>query len=198
MPRSFFILFFSLFFDIVTTHIFTHFSFFQPMAVSSRHKGKSVLRPKPPFTTRMTPQYFIIDTVLPSHVVNDRSLFTTYVPSNRVHQMAFGTEIMIEGIGNVEVHVSAGGKFITFTIHNCWHVPFSPHHFLSSLSVTSPSCGHHVMLAGHTPRLLFLQKHRIADPIYQSMFHSHRRGDILSSSLMFLLRFPLGFLPSIT
>ena len=92
------------------------------------------LKPLP--RTSMAPQYFVVTTVLPSHLVNDRSLFTTYTPSHRVYQTAFGAEITIEGTGNVEVCVLAGGKFIIFTIHDCWHVPSSPHHFLSGLPVT--------------------------------------------------------------
>jgi hypothetical protein len=149
----------------------------RPVAPSSHRKANSALRPKPlPKILRSTPQYFIIDTVLPSHVVNDRSLFTTYAPSNRVHRTAFGTEFMIEGTGNVEVRVSAGGKRIIFTIHDCWHVPSSPHHFLSGLSVTSPSRGHHVMLSSRTPRLLFPQKHRLAEPNLPKYVPFARKG----------------------
>ena len=64
----------------------------------------------------------------------------------------------------MEVRISAGGKFIIFTIHNCWHVPSLPHHSLSNLLVTSPSRGHHVMLVCCTPRLLFPQKHCLTEP----------------------------------
>lgn len=138
-----------------------------PQKLSRRRKDNSAPKPKgpkPPSTACRTSQYFIIDTLLPSHVVNDRSLFTTYMPSNRVYRTAFGTNITIRGTGNVEVRVVAGGKSIIFTIHDCWHVPSSPHHFLSSLSVTSPSRGNQVMLAGRTPRLLFQQKQRLAKP----------------------------------
>ena len=135
--------------------------------------GKSTAKPISSSSHRKTnsasignskPQYFVIDTVLPSHVVNDRSLFVTYSPSKRVHRTAFGTEITIEGTGNVEVRVLASGKPILFTIHDCWHVPSSPHHFLSSLTVTSPSRGHHIILVGRTPRLLFSQQRRLAKP----------------------------------
>ena len=135
--------------------------------MAQKHRSiKTKLQPKskPQPTTCTTPQYFIIDTVLPSHVVNDCSIFTTYTPSKRVHRTAFGTEITIEGIGNIEVRVLAGRKSIIFTIHNCWHVLSLPHHFLSSLSVTSPSHGNHVMLSGRTPRLLFPQKDRLTKP----------------------------------
>jgi hypothetical protein len=144
----------------------------KPISSSSHRKtnsdseSASTGKSKPPPLTRTTRalQYFVVDTVLPSHVVNDRSLFTTYAPSKRVHRTAFGTEITIEGTGNVEVRVLAGGKTILFTIHDCWHVPSSPHHFLSSLTVTTPSRGHHIMLAGRTPRLLFSQQRRLAKP----------------------------------
>lgn len=117
---------------------------------------------EPPPHTCVVLQSLVLTTVFPSHVVNDRSLFMTYTPSNRVYQTALGTEITIEGTGNVEVHVLAGGKSIIFTIHDCWHVPSSPHHFLSSLSVTS--CGHQIMLADQISGFVFPQEHRLAEP----------------------------------
>lgn len=49
--------------------------------MAQKHRSiKTKLQPKskPQPTTCTTPQYFIIDTVLPSHVVNDCSIFTTY------------------------------------------------------------------------------------------------------------------------
>ena len=118
------------------------------------------LKPLP--RTSMAPQYFVVTTVLPSHVANDRSLFTMYTPSHRVYQTAFGSEFTIEGTGNVEVHILAGGKSIIFTIHDCWHVPSSPHHFLSGLPITPR--GHRVMLTDQISGLLFPQKHRLAEP----------------------------------
>jgi hypothetical protein len=135
---------------------------------SSATLNSALYKPSPlPFLkplprTSTAPQYFVVTTVLPSHVVNDRSLFTTYTPSHRVYQMAFGAEITIEGTGNVEVRVFAFGKSIIFTIHDCWHVPSSPHHFLSGLPVTSR--GHQVMLADRISGLLFPQKHHLAEP----------------------------------
>ena len=85
-------------------------------------------------------------------------------PSKEFTGQLLGLEITIEGTGNVEVRVLAGGKTILFTIHDCWHVPSSPHHFLSSLTVTSPSRGFHIMLADRTPRLLFPQQRGLAKP----------------------------------
>jgi hypothetical protein len=156
-----FSLFFSLLYDMTSKSSRT-----RTLKPFVHHKPNSLPKSKPraPPLTRTTLQYFVVDTVLPLHVVNDRSLFTTYAPSKRVHRTAFGTKITIEGTGNVEVRVLAGGKTILFTIHDCWHVPSSPHHFLSSLTITSPSRGHHIMLAGRTPRLLFPQQRRLAKP----------------------------------
>ena len=76
-------------------------------------------------STALAPQYFFVTTVLPSHVVNDRSLFMMYTPSNRVYQTALGTKITIEGTRNIEVCILAGGQSIIFTIHDCWYVPSS-------------------------------------------------------------------------
>ena len=135
---------------------------------SSATLNSALYKPSPlPFLkplprTCTAPQYFVITTVLPSHVVNDHSFFTTYTPSHRVYQTAFGAEITIEGTGNVDVCVLVGGKSIIFTIHDCWHVPLSPHHFLSGLPVTSH--GHQVMLVDRTSGLLFPQKHCLAEP----------------------------------
>lgn len=38
---------------------------------------------KPSFSS---PHYLVIDTILPSHIFHDRSLFTTYAPSRKLHQ----------------------------------------------------------------------------------------------------------------
>ena len=54
------------------------------------------------------------------------------------------------------------GKSIIFTIHDCWHIPSSPHHFLSGLPITSR--GHQVMLADRISGLLFPQENRLAEP----------------------------------
>ena len=86
---------------------------------SSATSNSALYKPSPlPFLkplprTSMAPQYFIVTTVLPSHLVNDRSLFTTYTPSHRVYQMVFRAEITIEGTGNVKVRVLASGKLST-------------------------------------------------------------------------------------
>ena len=133
-----------------------------PRPPNSRRKPNPTSKPK----SHATPSYFVLDTIFPSHIVNDRSLFTSYTPSNRIYRTAFGTDITIEGTGNVEVCVQAGGKSIIFTVHDCWHIPSSPHHFLSCLTVTSPTPNgrHQIMLAGRTPRILFPHKDRLITP----------------------------------
>ena len=73
--------------------------------------GISPPRKKLPFPN---PHYLIIDTTLPSHIFRDRSLFTTYVPSRRLHQNIFGTDIIIEGTGDVHVRVDVSGQSILF------------------------------------------------------------------------------------
>ena len=108
------------------------------------------------------PHYLIVDSTLPSHVFNDRSLFTTYVPSRRLHQTVFGTDLVIEGIGEVHIHVVASGKSILFRFHDSWYVPSSPHHFLSSS--TAISLGNQIMLAGRSPRIIFSHQKRLAKP----------------------------------
>ena len=136
----------------------------QPAVSSSHRKAAFILKSKLPPTTHAISSYFVLNTILPSHVVKDQSLFMMCEPSHRVHRTAFGTDITIEGIGNVDIHVLAGGQSIIFTVHDCWHIPSSPHHFLSCLYVMSPLHGHQVMLAGRTPRLLFPHKHCLAQP----------------------------------
>ena len=133
---------------------------------SSTTHCKSNPTPKPnPLPARVTPPYFVLDTILPSHIVNDRSLFTTYTASNHVYRTSFGNDIKIAGTGDVEICVQAGaGKTITFTVRDCWHIPSSSQNFLSCLTVTSPARRHQVMLAARTPRLLFPHKDRLATP----------------------------------
>ena len=75
------------------------------------------------------PHYLVVDTTLPSHIFSDRSFFTTYLPSSKLHRTLFGTDIIIEGIGDVHIRVVASGKSILFCFRDSWHVPSSPHHF---------------------------------------------------------------------
>ena len=136
-----------------------------PRPPNSRRKPNPASKPNPPLPARATPSYFVLDTTFPTHIVNDRSLFTTYTPSNRVYRTTFGNDITIAGTGNVEICVQAGArKMITFTVRDCWHIPCSSQNFLSCLTVTSPTRRHQVMLAARTPRLLFPHQDRLATP----------------------------------
>lgn len=45
--------------------------------------------------------HLVLDLSLPSHVISDRSLFTSYTSSRRLHRTIFGSEIIIEGYGDV-------------------------------------------------------------------------------------------------
>ena len=126
---------------------------------SSHRKSNSLPKSKPSFSDV---HYLVVDTILPSHVFHDRSLFTTYAPLRKLHRTLFGTEIIIEGIGDVHVCVFAGGKSILFRFRDCWHVPSSPHHFLSASRVIS--LGHQIMIAGRSPRMIFSHKRRLVIP----------------------------------
>jgi len=129
---------------------------------SSRRKANSIPKTKPLTASRPAQSYVVIDATLPSHTINDRSLFTTYTPLRRVHRSAFGNNITIEGVGDAYIRVFAAGRFILLCMRNCWHVPSSPHHFLSCPAITSIGC--QVMIASRTPRLLFSHKRRLSKP----------------------------------
>ena len=126
---------------------------------ASRRQPNSPPRKKLPFTN---PHYLIIDSTLSSHIFRDRSLFTTYIPSRRLHQNIFGTEIIIEGTGDVHVHVVVSGQSILFRFRDSWHVPSSPHHFLSASKAIS--LGNQIMFAGRSPRMIFSHKKRLLEP----------------------------------
>ncbi|KDR80449.1 hypothetical protein GALMADRAFT_136933 [Galerina marginata CBS 339.88] len=113
-------------------------------------------------TARTSPCHLVVDLSLPSHIINDRSLFTTYTPSRQVHRTVFGNKITIEGVGDAHIRVFAAGKFILLRMRNCWHVPSSPHHFLSCPTITSTGC--QVVIASRTPRVLFSHKRCLAEP----------------------------------
>ena len=126
---------------------------------ASRRKPISPPKKKLPSAN---PPYLVIDSTLPSHIFRDRSLFTTYVPSHRLHRNAFGTDIIIEGTGEVHVRVVVNGKSILFCFRDSWHVPSSPNHFLSASSSTS--LGNQIMIAGRSPRMIFSHKKRLVEP----------------------------------
>ena len=53
----------------------------------------------------------VVVATLPSHIVNDCSLFTTYAPGRRVHRTAFGYDIIVEGTGDVHIRVFAARQY---------------------------------------------------------------------------------------
>ena len=108
------------------------------------------------------PYYLVVDTTLPSHIFSDRSLFTTYLPSSKLHRTVFGTNIVIEGIGDVHIRVVVSGKSILFRFRDSWHVPSSPHHFLSCSTIIS--LGYQIMIAGRSPRMIFSHQRRLVNP----------------------------------
>ena len=126
------------------------------------HRKSNPLPKSKPVSKSDHSHYLIVDTTLPSHVFNDRSLFTTYVPSRQLHRTVFGTDIVIEGIGDVHVRVVMSGKSILFRFRNSWHVPSSQHHFLSCSTVIS--LGNQIMIAGHSPRMIFSHQKRLVNP----------------------------------
>jgi hypothetical protein len=126
---------------------------------SPHRKPNSFPKTKPPFAS---PHYLIVDTTLPSHVFNNRSLFTTYVSARKLYRTVLGTNIIVEGIGDVHIRVVMSGKSILLRFRDSWHVPSSPHHLFSCSTVVS--LGHQVMIAGRSPRMIFSHKHRLVVP----------------------------------
>src|SRR5882762_5797070 len=90
----------------------------QPILFSSHRKPISLLKMKP----LEHPHYLVVDSTLPSHIFSDRSLFTTYVPSRKSHWTVFGTDIVVEGTGDMHTRVFVGGKPIMFCFQDSWHL----------------------------------------------------------------------------
>jgi hypothetical protein len=130
---------------------------------SSRRNIDSIPKAKPLApVSRPAQPYLVVDTTLPSHIVTDRSLFTVYTAGRKVYRTALGHEPIIEGTGDVHIRVFVAGQYICFRLRNCWHVPSSIHHILSCATVTS--LGHQVMIAGHSPRMIYSHKRRLVEP----------------------------------
>ena len=129
---------------------------------SSRRKANSIPKAKPLVASRPAQSYLVVDATLPSHIINNCSLFTTYMPGRKVHRTAFGHDIIIEGTRDAHIWVFAAGQYICFRMRNCWHVPSLPHNFLSWTTITSS--GHQVMITARTPRIPFPNNRRLAEP----------------------------------
>ena len=126
---------------------------------SSHHKRNFIPKAK---SLAGSHPYLVVDATLPSHVINDRSLFTTYTPRRNIYRTVYGHDIIIEGTGDAHIRVLAAGQSICLRMQNCWHVSSSPHHFLSCSTVVS--LGYQVMIAGNCPRMLFSHKRRLVEP----------------------------------
>ena len=99
---------------------------------SSHHKGNSIPKAK---SLALSHPYLVVDATLPSHIINDRSLFTMYMPGRNVHRTIFGHDIIIEGTGDAHIRVLAAGQYICFRMRNCWQLGmFQPHRIISSLA----------------------------------------------------------------
>ena len=138
--------------------------------------------------TSTSHHYLVVDTTFPSHIFNDRSLFTTYTPSRKVHQTNFGSTITIEGTGDVRVRVIVKGVSTPFLLRDCWHVPCSHNHFFSSLATISR--GNQIMLAGRTPRMILPHKNRLLEPRLPKYLPFTRVGGL------FVLKFDIPVLAS--
>ena len=128
----------------------------------SKSNSNSKAKPLPASCSALSQLYMVVDATLPSHIIHNRSLFATYMPGCKVHRTAFGHNIIIEGTRDAHIQVFVAGKYICFQLRNCWHVPSSPHHFLSCSTVVS--IGHQVMIAGRSPRLIYSHKHHLEEP----------------------------------
>ena len=141
---------------------------------SSNRKANPIPKAKLP----KPPHYLVVDTTLPSHIFSDRSLFTTYVPLRRLHRTVFGTDIIVEGIGDVEVRIVVSGKSILFRLRDSWHVPSSSHHFLSASRTIS--LGNQIMVAGRSPRLIFSHTKRLVEPNFPKYMPFTRINSLLA------------------
>jgi hypothetical protein len=56
---------------------------------SSQARRKVIPKAKQPVVSRPAQSYLVVDTILPSHIVTDRSLFTTYTAGRKVFRTAF-------------------------------------------------------------------------------------------------------------
>ena len=140
----------------------SHLELSPPSSLPSSHNKRAPL-PKTRAKSEH-PHYLVVDATLPSHVFNDRSLFKTYVPSRQLHRNVFGTDIVIEGTGDVHIHVVVCGKSILFRFRDSWHVPSSPHHLFSEPRATS--LGNQIMIAGRSPRMIFSHRKCLDEPSF--------------------------------
>ena len=134
----------------------------QPRSPVSCPSGKPPKTKPPRVPHHPYSSYLVVDTTLPSHVFSDHSLFTTYVPLHCLHHTVFGTDIVVEGIGDVEVRIIVNGKSILFRLRDSWHVPSSSHHFLSASRAIS--LGNQIMIAGRSSQLIFSHNKRLVQP----------------------------------
>ncbi|KAF8806094.1 hypothetical protein BYT27DRAFT_7257516 [Phlegmacium glaucopus] len=80
-----------------------------PAPHPSHHKPNS----KPKLRSLPSPTlYLVVNTTLPSNIFSEHSLFMTYSPQNKIYHMAFGNKIVIEGTGEVHIHIFANTLWV--------------------------------------------------------------------------------------
>jgi len=152
-------------------HIFgptTHFSSNPPSIMPSKRAWKPsctistlsahTVSAQPTLAPISSPQYFfVIDSSIPFHFINDCSLFTTFTPVHKVFHSNFGSDIAIKGHGIVPLYFMAFGQLHGFT-STCAYAPSIPNHLYSSIATTKH--GHQLLLSSRSPQLLISAKHR--------------------------------------
>ena len=71
-------------------------------------------------------QFFVIDSTIPCHFINDQSLFTTFTPVSKVFCSSFGTDVAFEGHGTVPLYFMAFGQLHAFST-TCAYTPSIPY-----------------------------------------------------------------------
>jgi len=105
---------------------------------------------------------FCVDNIIPAHIIRDHSYFETYVPGRKEVKGVHGSRFNIEGTGTVRISLSIKGFPFQFLLYDCWHVPTSIGHFFSVSRFVAT--GAQVMLASRSPRIIFSEKQRRANP----------------------------------
>ena len=127
----------------------------------SKHARKSPHAGIPSAPVNSSQQFFVIDSTIPCHFINNRSLFITFIPVSKVFRSSFGTDVAIEGHGTVALYFMAFGQLHAFST-TCAYTPSIPYHLYSSIAATKH--GHQLVLSSRSPRLLLSPKHRQVRP----------------------------------
>ncbi|KAF8987051.1 hypothetical protein BDZ89DRAFT_1152693 [Hymenopellis radicata] len=103
----------------------------------------------------------LVDSVLPAHIIRNRTHFSSYTPGLRNVQTAFGT-IAVEGAGTVVIKVTGSAKSIHLTLSDVWHVPSSAQDFFSSIH--SSNLLLQIILAQRGSRIIISPTLRLSNP----------------------------------